>query len=565
MRKSNLKVAMATLFASVILASCSILKDLEYTVNPNPIEMHGDEITVNIDGKFIEKGLNKNAFVTVTPTLVNAAGEELEFDSKSFKGEKAAGNGEVVKKDGHNFSYTSSRPYDPRFENAELIVKYVATKGGKEKLNDKTTKIADATIVTPLLLQNDDKVAMGEDKLIRSFKKTSKAVINYEKSKSVVKKAELSDADLSNLEGFLASANANSKINLDAIEIISYASPEGETDKNEDLAGDRATTAAAYLTAANEKLNLGINPAMIVKKPKGEDWDGLKELIKLTDQEDKNIIVAVAEMESDPVKREQEIKALSSTYKFLEEDIFPQLRRSQIVVTYTESGLTNDELTTMATTNPSSLTVEEMLFAGNKLISDMDTKLAIYKAVIAKDAKDWRGFTNAGAILYAKGMNTEANEMFTKAYVAEKNAITSNNMGMVKRQVGDINGAMEMFNNASGTGEIAAYNIGLINIKKGEYSSAITNMGPAATFNKALAQVLNKDYSSASTTLSNSDEADTAEGLYLKAIIAARTGKDSEVISSLTSAIAKDSSLKAKAKKDREFVKYFENTAFMAL
>ena len=105
MRKSNLKVAMATLFASVILASCSILKDLEYTVNPNPIEMHGDEITVNIDGKFIEKGLNKNAFVTVTPTLVNAAGEELEFDSKSFKGEKAAGNGEVVKKDGHNFSY----------------------------------------------------------------------------------------------------------------------------------------------------------------------------------------------------------------------------------------------------------------------------------------------------------------------------------------------------------------------------------------------------------------------------------------------------------------------------
>jgi hypothetical protein len=138
-------------------------------------------------------------------------------------------------------------------------------------------------------------------------------------------------------------------------------------------------------------------------------------------------------------------------------------------------------------------------------------------------------------------------------------------MGMVKRQAGDINGAMEMFNNASGTGEIAAYNIGLINIKKGEYSSAITNMGPAATFNKALAQVLNKDYSSASTTLSNSDEADTAEGLYLKAIIAARTGKDSEVISSLTSAIAKDSSLKAKAKKDREFVKYFENTAFMAL
>lgn len=565
MKTNKLKIAFTALLSTAILASCSVLKDLEYKVNPNPIEMHGDKVTVNIDGKFIEKGLNKNAFVTVTPTLVNAAGEELEFDSKSFKGEKAAGNGEVVKKDGHDFSYTSTRPYNPKFENAELIVKYVATKGGKEKVNDKTTKIADATVVTPLWIQNDDKVAMGEDKLVRSFQKTEKAVINYDKSKSVVKADELKDADVMNLENFLATAQSNSKINLDAIEIVSYASPEGETDKNENLASDRAKSANAYLVAANKKKNLGINEAMIVQKPKGEDWDGLKELIRASDQEDKNIIISVAEMESDPAKREQEIKALSTTYKFLEKDIFPQLRRSQIVVTYTEGGLTNDELLAASKSNPASLTTEEMLFTANKLVSDMDAKLAIYKAAIAKDDKDWRGYTNAGAILYGKGMTAEANEMFTKAYAAEKNAITSNNMGMVKRQAGDINGAMEMFNNASGTGEIAAYNIGLINIKKGEYSQAITNMGPAPTFNKALAQVLNKDYTAASTTLSNSDDAATAQGLYLKAIIAARTGKDADVMSNLAAAIAKDNSLKAKAKNDREFVKYFDNSAFMAL
>ncbi len=564
MKTKNLKLATAILIASIFAASCSVMKDLEYEVKENPIEMHGDEMTVKIDGKFIEKGLNKKAFVTLTPTLVNAAGEELEFESKSFKGEKAAGNGEVVKKDGHNFSYSSTKPYDPRFENSELVVKYVALKGTKEKLNDRTAKIADATIVTPLLLQNDDKVVMGEDNLVRSVKKSTKAVINFNKAKSNLRRGETTDADVKALENFIISGNANSKIVFNNIDIISYASPEGEMERNSNLAIDRGITAEKYLMSANKKLNLNLDPALISKTPKGEDWDGLKDLISKSNHEDKNIIVAVAEMENDPAKREQEIKALSTTYKFLEKEIFPELRRSQMVLSYTEFGLTDDELKAASKTAPQTLTVEELLFTTG-LVNDADEKLRLFKEVIKKDASDYRGYTNAGVILYSKGMNTEANEMFTKAYNAEKNAITSNNMGVVKRQAGDITAAAELFANATSTGDAAKYNLGLINIKKGEYSNAISNMGSTNTFNKALAQTLNKDYTNASTTLSNSTDANTAMGLYLKAILASRNGNEAEVISSLTSAIAKDSSLRAKAKKDREFIKYFENAAFTAL
>ena len=138
-------------------------------------------------------------------------------------------------------------------------------------------------------------------------------------------------------------------------------------------------------------------------------------------------------------------------------------------------------------------------------------------------------------------------------------------MGVVKRQAGEISEAMELFNNASATGEIAAYNKGLINIKKGEYSNAITNMGNESTFNKALAQVLNKDYTAATATLGNSSDASTAKGLYLKAIIAARKGNEAEVVSNLKAAIVKDSSLKAKAKKDREFIQYSETAGFAGL
>jgi len=564
MKKTNLHIVAAILIASIFAASCSVLKDLEYEVKENPIEMHGDKVTVKIDGKFIEKGLNKKAFVTLTPTLINAAGEELEFEPKSFKGEKAAGNGEVVKKDGHSFSYTSTRPYDSRFENSELVVKYIALKGTKEKLNDKTAKIADATIVTPELLQNDDKVVMGKDNLVRSVKKSTKAVINFNKAKSNLRRGETTDADILAMESFILAGNTNSKIVFNNIEIVSYASPEGEMEKNSNLALDRGETAEKYLMKANKKLNLNLDPTLISKTPKGEDWDGLKELISKSNHEDKNIIVAVAEMESDPTKREQEIKALSTTYKFLDKDIFPQLRRSQMVLNYTEFGLTDEELKATSQSAPQTLSVEELLFTAG-LVSDKEEKLRLFNEVIKKDASDYRGFTNAGVILYNKKMTTEANEMFTKAYNADKNAITSNNMGVVKRQAGDIAGAAELFGDATATGDAAKYNMGLINIKKGEYSNAISNMGSTNTFNKALAQTLNKDYSSASSSLANSTEANTAKGLYLKAVIASRNGNESEVISSLVKAFEKDSSLRAKAKKDREFIKYFKNAAFIAL
>ena len=107
--------------------------------------------------------------------------------------------------------------------------------------------------------------------------------------------------------------------------------------------------------------------------------------------------------------------------------------------------------------------------------------------------------------------------------------------------------------------------LGLVNVKKGEYDQAIKNFGDYKTFNKALAQTLNEDYKSASTTLDQSADKESAKGYYLKAILASRTNDEAGVVSNLKSAIAKDSSLAAKAKKDREFIDYFEKDAFKAI
>ena len=44
--------------ALVVLGSCSVIQDLEYNVVENPLQMHGGDVTLKVDVKFIEKGLN---------------------------------------------------------------------------------------------------------------------------------------------------------------------------------------------------------------------------------------------------------------------------------------------------------------------------------------------------------------------------------------------------------------------------------------------------------------------------------------------------------------------------
>jgi ribosomal protein L12E/L44/L45/RPP1/RPP2 len=94
----------------------------------------------------------------------------------------------------------------------------------------------------------------------------------------------------------------------------------------------------------------------------------------------------------------------------------------------------------------------------------------------------------------------------------------------------------------------------------GNYSKAENNLKDDS-FNKALALTLQGKLPQATKVLSAI--ATTSESLYLKAIISARNGENVDaVVSKLKQAFAKDSNLKTKASKDREFIKFMNDTTF---
>jgi hypothetical protein len=152
---------------------------------------------------FVEKGLNKKAIVEVTPIFICKDGTEIPFDTRTFQGEKAAGNGEVITKAGKTVTYESKRAYQSCMEEGEVVIRILPKKGTKEKDVIMTDKIADGTIITPYLIQLDDQVIACEDNFKRITPESTEATINYDKAKFNVKPNEINKAQVKAYEKLL--------------------------------------------------------------------------------------------------------------------------------------------------------------------------------------------------------------------------------------------------------------------------------------------------------------------------------------------------------------------------
>ncbi len=162
---------------------------------------------------------------------------------------------------------------------------------------------------------------------------------------------------------------------------------------------------------------------------------------------------------------------------------------------------------------------------------------------------------------YKAGDLAKAEQMFNKSNSIKNNASANMNLGLIALMKGDKAAAEASFGKAAGTKELGE-SMGNLYIAQGQYERAVNSFGDSKTNSAALAQILAKDYNKAKNTLANVERPDAYTD-YLMAVLGARTNNSSMVISSLKSAVAKDSSLAKKAATDLEFAKYFTNADFM--
>lgn len=550
--------------AGTLLSSCDLLKDLQYEVSPKTLEMHGDSVRVKVDVTFPEKGIKKKASVEITPMLGTTA-----LKSIVMQGEKATGNGSVIQyKPGGHVTYSDVIAYTPEMEDADLVMTGNVSKGGKVKAAVPETKIAEGTIITPLLVNKDFKVIMEKDNFERVTKKGYTVQLNFDKGKSVVKSSELKDQDMKDFSVWLEAAQSNPKIDLKGYTIVGYASPEGEEDKNNTLSTDRSESAketvlALAKAAKNEKSLTEIYDL----QGKGEDYDGFKRELEKSEMnnDEKQLIIRVLEMHKDPITREAEMRNMGKTFTYLDENVFTKLRRAEISVTFDKTGYTDEELKALSVSNPDTLTLEELLFTAT-LTTDLNEKLRIYEVAEKNFATDHRAINNAGAVLYMQNKLDEANAKFVKSNEISETSVATNNLGAIEGMKGNREAAKELLEGSKDAGTEVSYNLGILNILDGVYNEAVANFGSYDTFNKALAQLLSATQAGADVaTLNASEDSDSAQGYYLRAIISTKQGDVNGTVENLKKSFAKDGSFKEKAAKDKEFLRFKDNATFTSV
>ncbi len=542
--------------SAIVLSSCSKLgklTDENFTVVPTPLEVIGGEVPATINGTFPVKYMKKKAEVTVTPVLKYNGGEAVG-QSATFQGEKVEGNGTTIQyKTGGVYTMKTNFTYQEPMMNSDLYARFDAKLGNKV-VSIPEVKIGYGVIATSQLLSRCGMTAStAPDAFQRIMEQKQEANIKFLINQANLRASELNTVSIKDLGKILREINDNEETRaLQNIEVSAYASPDGKFSFNEKLAEKRQDVSANYLKGELKKIQM---KADVDTKFTAEDWDGFQELISKSNLQDKDIIIRVLSMYKDPEEREQQIRNMSAVYTDIKESILPELRRARLIVNYEIIGRSDDQILAQFDDDPSKLSVEELVYGANKLVTDDKVRQQWNETVAQQYPSDYRPLNNLAQQAIANGQPEMAETYLKRAASINKNAPEVNtNLALLALKDGDIAAAESYLAKGSGSNTFKEV-MGNLNIAKGNYTQAASDLAGVASNSAALAQILAKDYTSAKNTLSSIKNADAITS-YLQAILAARTGDAGTVTSALASAIKQDPTLAERAANDYEFVKY---------
>lgn len=540
----------------VLMTSCSKLGKLSadnFSVTPNPLETVGGKVPATVEGQFPEKFMNKKATVTVVPELRYGNGQVVKGQAVTFQGEKVMANHKVISyRLGGRYTMKTVFDYVPAMQKSDMYLAFDA-RIGNSKVNVPAIKVATGVIATAELYRKamqQGGACLALDSFQRVIDHKQEANVKFLINQANLRSNELKNNSVREFVSMLKRINADrEKLAIKNVEVQAYASPEGGFTFNDKLANKRQNVSEGYVKQQLKGTNLQTD---IDAHYTAQDWEGFMKLVQASKIQDKDVILRVLSMYKDPQEREQQIRNMSEGFRELADGILPELRRSRLIINYQTIGRSDQQIKQQYATDPTKLSLEELLYAAS-LTNDVKAKKAIYKKTTELYDRDYRAYNNLAALALNEGDEHTANSYLSQALQANRKAPEAYaNKAYINLTHGEI---AEAEHNLADATEANGFNevIGNLHIARGNYANATDEL-----FNDnnsaALAQLLNKNYVAAEQTLKAIKQ---PNGLtyYLFAVLNARQGKNDTAAKYLKEALQKDPSLAEYAKNDLELAK----------
>ena len=588
---------------SVLLTGCNGLNKMKsnankvrYAANPNPVETMDDKVMVKFTGQIPEKYFDKNCVMFIQPVFTWEGGN-IPLEPMTLKGEKVDGDGTIINyANGGRFTYSDMFDFKPGMETGRVVLNPV---GYRDVRTNEDARFADD-------VKRDNRgVEFGPVLISEGVNNTSSMVdikgnvsispVNYNKTQGIVETADIYfnggtselDWNFAMNQKFDAQGQLQhlKRIMLEQglpkqISITGWASPEGEESNNVGVSKNRADVATAQLNKVlDEVLTIMARRAkakdpeyykyeqlkklIITTRASGEDWVHFVVMVEASEIQDKHAIINIVETQQNLVKREQMIRNMAEVYTELNDEIFPNLRRAQIALYYSEARKTDAELAKQASINPAKLSFDELMYTAY-INYNYDTKLKYYKWATENHPQEWAAWNNAGAIAFYLDDYDECERYLNVARdLNPHNPDVLNNTGLLCLARKDYALAKYYFEEAKRQGSNDAdANVPILNLKRGNYNDAQKALkGNPCTYNLAFAQLMNEETQTAIRTLDCCLD-QNKDVNYLRAVAYARLGDKVNCLKSLKASIDEDYEYKRKAAVDTEFKEYWDDEEF---
>jgi tetratricopeptide (TPR) repeat protein len=595
--------------ALLLLEGCalnSMLKKAQQqklTIEPSPLELHGDSVRFNFSAELPSKMLKKGKVYSLNFNYKYADQKlpvgSLKFNYLDFPEQKTQ-------------APKMSRRFAFAYKTSSMDKGDLTLQGSASNQNDKVksspeVNFAKGLVLTSQLVQDEYLTILANhgynpepefypvrvnfyfdqgsaDLKVKGFSPEKKGSKKAKMAKKEVKKP----ANQMALDAYIASKNATRTVTITGMH-----SPEGREVKNTMLSDLRAKAIEKYYRAMMNRLNYGKKADSIefVTKTLVQDWVPLKDTLtndtNLT-AEEKTAVMAVLNGPGNYVEQEKELEKLSCFPKLLF-NIYPKLRLGQTEILTLKPKKTNAQISLLAKAiseggKPADTLSDKELSYAATLTPVLAEKEAIYQAATKKN-DSWKAHNNLGAIrleMAKKASGDQRMALIDKAITnleiararmetpeVYANLSTAYLMKGEKEKIDECFAKSQGLSGNSEAKRLVNSNKGIVEARRGNYPLALNmfnnGMEEANTlFNKGLTQVLKKEYAAGYATLEELAATGSKNALvfYVQAIAAARQNKETEMGMKLKKAMSLNPELKSKAVNDLEFSNYYSKPAF---
>lgn len=590
-RMRNLLSAV-TLMSVFVLSGCSLNQmvkkadEQQLTVEPTPLEVHGDSVRFTMSATLPTKMLKKGKEYIVKPYYVYN-GKEIELQPLTFRAEDFPN----ADQEQPRVSRTLSFFYEPEMKRGELMVEGVARnpKNDKTKTTDRM-KVAEGIVTTARMAQEGYFPAYAphgynnqeelEPTLIGFF---------FEQGRSRLRPSETSSDRGKYMRNFIAEKNATRTVS-----ITGTHSPEGTERVNTNLSQERAQEIEKYYRQNMKRYDYkGMADSInFILKPVVLEWEPLVAALEEYQGVDAASKQQMLEIINGPGSFEEKEDRLQKVqgYRKLFNEVYPLLRTAKAEILTVKEKKTDAEIATLArqisegTISADTLSNEELAYAAS-LTPNMAEREKIYAAATKKN-DSYQANNNLGTV-YLEQARLATNEaqrnqyldravtQFEQANRRQENAEAYTNLAAVYLMQGNRQKATEAVTKAESFTTSEQNKAGLMGVKgylqlrEGQYDEAIRTLSNAEEsaenlYNLGLAYLLKKDYQNALTRLNEAAQKDNrmAKAYYAAAIANARLGNEDASAAALQQAVTIDPEMKRSALEDLEFNQYREGERF---